>query len=392
MSARERDCMISPPDLTIAIDTWPLHHRFRKTGIYVYALNLLSRFHQIAEEGSIEFRPLVSPRNSSAGNKFRSIAGFRPYSTNLLNIGRAWRYGGACLAGYMSKADVLFCPSGNIFPIRAMLPVVTTIHDVIPLIFSNVPKARGLAFAFANAAKFSKAIITDSACSKRDLVEAFKLPPSKVHVTYLACDPLVFNDYEPNPSHREALLAKLGINRPFIIHHGRIQERKNVKRLVEAYGLLMSRKHDLEVDLVLVGEFGQGHEKVVAAANAVSHRGRVIFAGSQDDADLAVLLKAAALAVIPSLYEGFGLPLLEAMTCGTATVCSNSSCLPEISGGELLYFDPYSIYDMANCIEHVLENSGMRRRLGVNGKRRAALFSWDRCAQETLTILKSATR
>lgn len=376
--------------VTIAFDTWPLSSRFRNTGIYVYARNLLSYFQEMAGQGSTQFRPLVSAAKDNDANQFDLSPGFQPYETSLLRIGRLWRYGGACISAFMSKADLLFCPSGSIFPVSRLVPVVATIHDIIPVVFPTVPRAAALRFEFANCAKYSRAIITDSLNSKRDLVNVFKLPQSKVHVVHLACDESIFNDTPTEPAQRERLFRQLGLSKPYIVHHGRIQSRKNLKRLIEAYYLALSRDRNLDFDLVLIGELGSQHEEIVAAANVSGARGQVIFTGPQKDPQLAMLLKSASLAVIPSLYEGFCLPLLEAMSCRTPTVCSNTSCLPEVSGGVLRYFDPLSVEEMSTCIEQVLEDGSIRATLSSKGKERASCFSWRRCAEETLQILRSA--
>lgn len=364
--------------------------RHRNTGIHVYAKNLLSRFREIASPQSVEIRPLLSAAVSSVANDFEENEGFRPHQTSLLRIGRIWRYGGACLSALASKADLLFCPSPTTVPVAALIPVVATIHDIIPVLFPNVPKARGLRFEFANAARFARAIITDSFYSKQDLVNRFNLSPSKVHVIYLACDQSVFNDAPADPTLQSELQKRLGIVRPYVLHHGRVEERKNLKRLVEAYQLALSRNRNLEFDLVLVGEFGWKHAEIVAAGQSVQPPARVIFAGPLPDKDLAMLLKGATLVVIPSLYEGFCLPLLEAMACGVPAACSQSSCIPEISGGELSYFDPYSFDEMAVSIEQALDNSSLRSKLALKGKERASSFSWNRCAEETLGVLKEA--
>jgi glycosyltransferase involved in cell wall biosynthesis len=376
--------------LRIGIDTWPLESRFRHTGIYVYGRNLLMQFRQMAEAESIEFMPLVC-RQTREWDEFRA-AGCRPHESPLARIGRAWRYGGACISARAANCDVLFCPSGTTLPLARIVPVVSTIHDIIPIKFPEIPKARALRFEFGKAARSSIAVITDSFNSKQDLISVFDLPPSKVHVVYLACDRATFNETTVDPAVSSALLKKLSVTRGFIFHHGRVQARKNLKRLVEAYDLLLSRNPNLEFDLVLVGDLGSQDEEILRAADNVCPRARVIFAGPQSDFDLSVLLKAARLVVIPSFYEGFCLPLLEAMACGAPTICSNSSCLPEISGGVLRYFDPTSTEEMAACMEQALEDAELRAELSSQGKKRAAFFSWRRCAEETMEVLKTAAR
>lgn len=377
---------------TIAFDTWPLASRFRNTGIYVYARRLLSHFRDIAGNDSIEFRPLICEALVNDANQFEAGPGFQPYQTNFMKVGRVWLNGGACVSAWRSKADVLFCPSGTTLPVKPLVPVVATIHDVTPVIFPGFANgnAQALRSAFAKTAKFSHAIITDSMCSKQDLVNIFHIPESRVHVVYLGCDETIFNDSAPDQEQRAALLGKFAIGKPYVFHHGMIQPRKNLKRLIEAYRMALSRNRNLDFDLVLAGDLGWQYEETLASANSGEGPGRVMLTGPVADPDLSILLKTAALVVVPSLYEGFCLPLVEAMACGAPTICSGSSCLPEVSGGVLRYFDPLSAEEMSACIEQALEDSNLRASLSSKGTERASSFRWQRCAEETLTVLKSA--
>ncbi|MGH9568697.1 MAG: glycosyltransferase family 4 protein, partial [Candidatus Angelobacter sp.] len=186
-----------------------------------------------------------------------------------------------------------------------------------------------------------------------------------------------------------ALKSKLGVRAPYIIHHGTIQQRKNLVRLVEAYRQMLTENPFLDFDLVLAGAPGWGYEDVFRAAQKQGQR-RVLFAGALEDEELALLVKGASLAVIPSLYEGFCLPMLECMACGIPTVAANASCLPEISGGVLKYFDPVSIEDMAVCMKQAIEDTQLRGELTRRGKQRAGSFDWVRCAEETLRVLQRA--
>jgi glycosyltransferase involved in cell wall biosynthesis len=303
-----------------------------------------------------------------------------------------WRFGGACLSAFMSKADLLFSPCGNTLPLAQLAPVVATIHDVTPVVFPAYPKhfARRISFALGNSARFSRAIITDSICSKRDLIDVFGIPDSKVHVVYLGYDPTIFNDAALDVALQKGLQKRLGIEKRYICHHGTIQPRKNIRRLIQAYRLALSRNPNLDLDLVLVGQLGWQYKEIVWDANETGREGRVLLTGPLSDQELAILTKSATLAVVPSLYEGFCLPLLEAMACGTPTICSNSSCLPEVSGGVLKYFDPLSVEEMATCIDEAVEDREVREGLSLRGKERASTFNWQRCAEETLAVLRGA--
>src|SRR6266436_4295110 len=128
---------------------------------------------------------------------------------------------------------------------------------------------------------------------------------------------------------------RLGIERPYLLHHGTIQPRKNLKRLIEAYHLMLADYADLDFDLVLAGQQGWASDEIVNAATDSRGRGKVILAGVLGDSELSLLIKGASLAVVPSLYEGFSLPMVESMACGVPTIASRTSCLPEISGNVL---------------------------------------------------------
>jgi glycosyltransferase involved in cell wall biosynthesis len=146
----------------------------------------------------------------------------------------------------------------------------------------------------------------------------------------------------------------------------------------------------LDFDLVLAGQLGWASNEIVNAAANRDMRGRVILAGVLDDSDLALLIKGASLAVVPSLYEGFSLPMVEAMACGVPTIASNTSCLPEISANALAYFDPLSVEDIAACMQAALRDSELRVRLRQKGIDRARELTWERCARQTLNVLMTA--
>ena len=237
------------------------------------------------------------------------------------------------------------------------------------------------------AAKLSRKIITDSQCSKNDLIESYNLPSQKVSVVYLGYDGNIFNAAKADPVAQEAVFAKFGIRRPYIFHHGMVQLRKNLGRLIQAYGYMQDRRKDLDPQLVLAGPSGFGSEEIKQMASRTVFQEKVIFTGPLPELDLALLIKGATLCVIPSLYEGFCLPMVEAMACGIPTIASNSSCLPEVSGRLLRYFDPLSIDDIADTLEKVLGSENIRIELAQAGVKRASEFSWERCARETLQAL-----
>jgi glycosyltransferase involved in cell wall biosynthesis len=379
------------PVLKVAIDSWVLSSRLRYQGTYVYARNLIGEFKRIAASGGdVRFCLFTSRRAANDANTIAAGHNFDLREARSLAHDRVWRLGAAGLAAARSDADLVFAPTASTVP-TGRVPFVSTIHDVTPRLMPSHAKRVTMLqrFLLWSAAKFSRAIITDSECSKRDLINLYGLPESKVSVVYLGYDSAVFNGASGNLESQARLLKTLGISKPYLLHHGTIQPRKNLRRLIEAYRLLLERKRSLDLDLVLAGPLGWEYEQTVAAANnGGGNRGRVVLPGALTDADLATLIKGASLVVVPSLYEGFCLPMVEAMASGAPTVAAKASCLPEVSGGVLKYFDPESVEDMASCLQQVLESEATRMELAQKGKSRAGYFSWQRCAEETLAVLR----
>ena len=249
-----------------------------------------------------------------------------------------------------------------------------------------------LRFSMWCSAKNSRHVITDSEWSRRDILDIYGLPEKRVSVVYLGYDRGLFNSAPANPEKQQDILLRFGITKPYIFHHGVVQPRKNLKRLIAAFRMLKQSNRNLDLQLVLAGPLGWRFAEVVEAANSGGPEKDIIFTHSLPDSDLALLLKGAVLTVIPSLYEGFCLPMVESMASGVPTVTSNTSCLPEVSGGDLRYFDPLSVEDMKETMQSVLEDSSIQSSLIRAGLERASRFSWETCARETLQILiKSAS-
>lgn len=373
----------------IAFDTWSLGGHARNHGIHVYARQLLAHFRELGPQCGVEVMPYVSPSVDNEANSFTASEGFRPRQTGLLKFDRLWRFGGACALASLQNVDLVFSPHCTSLYAGSFAPAVVTIHDLTPLRmpWSSRRITTTLRFCLWSAAHFSRAIITDSMWSRQDLIHTYRLPESKVAVVNLAYNKEKFNTLPADAQLLADLRAKLGIHKPYVLHHGVIKPSKNLARLIQAHELLTGRNRNLDFQLVLAGPLGWDYDDVVAAA--IRSGGKVVLAGALSDDDLAVLVKGASLEVIPSLYEGFCIPLVEAMACGLPTIAANSSCLPEISGGVLKYFNPESVEEMASCMEQVLENEDLRKELSEKGPLRAQDFSWRRCAEETLRVLKT---
>ena len=377
--------------LKVAVDASALKSRYRYHGIQVYTRNLLEALRRTATQRDVQIRPFVPAPKDSIVDKLTEVPGFSPCHTSWMKFNRVWRYGGATAAALLDGSDVLFNPNGASVAVSSLLPTVTTIHDLTPIVMPCFP--RRIAFLLKRllmrSARLSTAIITVSEYSKRDIVRLCGVPPAKVHVIYEGYDRALFHDVPPEATVRASLLGSLGIERPYILHHGAVQPRKNLLRLIAAYRLMLARNQNLDLDLVLAGPLAWQYQETVAAARE-NHdsRGKVILTGPLNDTDLSVLVRGATLEVIPSLYEGFCLPMIEAMACGVPTIASHSSCLPEISGETLRYFDLYSVQAIADCMKDALQSKDLRAELAERGKERARQFRWELCAAETLAVVE----
>lgn len=375
--------------MIVGFDTWILSSRYRFSGYYVYAKTLLSELGQLAQEDdSIKICPFVLRGHANDANDLISSPGISASETTLLGIKPPFWWGaGAQLASRKIRADIHFSPTLRILPI-GLVPTVTMIADTTPLKLPELLLRRGFSDrVFLNlSSRLSKRIITISECSKRDIVEAYGIKPENVSVTYLSYDRATFNREPVVVDDQNKLFRRLGIKKPYILHHGSLHIRKNLVRLIQSYSMLMERHPDWDLQLVLVGALAWRHEEIIEAAKKAKH-GQVIITGALPDDQLSLVVKGASVSVVPSLYEGFCLPMIEAMACGIPTITSNNSCLPEVSGNVLRYFDPLSLEDIAFRIEQALCDTDVRQELATVGPRRAAEFTWTKCARESLATL-----
>jgi glycosyltransferase involved in cell wall biosynthesis len=280
----------------------------------------------------------------------------------------------------------LFHATEHLLPPLRHVPAVLTVHDLIFRLFPETQKP--LNYWYLNAAmplycRRASCIVTVSEWSKRDIVAHYHLDPARVHVIYEAASA----EFGPVPRvDVERVRRQYGLPEQFVVFCGTIEPRKNLTRLVEALQAL--RDTGLPVSLVVVGRKGWLYDEFFRRLDEMPVRDSVFFLGYVPHADLPALYGAATLAVMPSLYEGFGLPVLEAMACGTPVVCSEASSLPEIGGTAVRYFDPLEPADIAAAIREVWTDAGLRAEMSDAGLVQAARFSWERAAKETWSLYR----
>jgi glycosyltransferase involved in cell wall biosynthesis len=270
-------------------------------------------------------------------------------------------------------------------PLRQQKPFVLTIHDASLFIHSNHhPLARLLSIRFSlpYLARRASAVVTVSNDARDDLIRILKLPAAKVHVIYEAAS----SEFKPvaDPSRKDALRSKYGLPDQYLIFVGSLESRKNLVRLVRAVDQV--RNAGFAHRLVIAGAPGWMSGRLYEEIDRLDLQDWVKLVGYVPDADLPGLLSMSTLFVFPSLFEGFGLPTLEAMSCGTPVLTSDASSMPEVCGGAAHYVDPEDEASIAEGIMTVLRDEEYRQELSRRGLERAKLFSWDRAARETIDI------
>ena len=270
-------------------------------------------------------------------------------------------------------------------PLRKICGYVVTIHDLVPLFFPRVvPWKHRLFFRIfmKPAAKTADIILTDSYHSQRDIAKHLRVPKEKIRVTYLGYTPPASpSEQAPAP---DDILKKHAISKPYLLFVGIQEPKKNLERLIEAF-VLLRRTSAVKADMQLVLAGGKGwlsdHLRQLACDLAVEQH--VIFTGFVPDDDLPTLYRQAELFVFPSLYEGFGLPVLEAMTYGVPVVTSTASSLPEIAGDAAALVDPHSVEAIRDGMAAVLGDPPKAAEMRQKGRLQAQKFSWTRTAAQT---------
>jgi len=282
--------------------------------------------------------------------------------------------------------DVLHSPD-FIPPFRRKCKSVITIHDLNFLLYPHflTPESASYYGQIDQAVRKCDHIIAVSESTKRDIIRLTGAPEDKISVVHEAAHPIC----RPlrDGSFLQEARARLGISGDFILFVSTIEPRKNVPTLLMAYRQLLDNYH-ADVSLVLAGEKGWLFNEVFTLVDKLGLRERVRFLGRVSPEDLLWLYNAAQLLVHPAFYEGFGLPPLEAMACGTPVVVSNTSSLPEVVGDAALLVEPTDVDGMTVAVWRVLSDDALREQMSAKGLKRASLFSWRKAAVETMAIYR----
>lgn len=369
--------------MTIYLDVSAAVHS--RAGLGRYAESLAR--HLIAEDGSERRYALFYNRDRTV----RPLAGLDGLPVHTIRAGyKPWRM--AVLVGqWMRLGFNRLVPDATLFhatehllmPLRGV-PTVLTVHDLIFRRFRQYHKR--LNYWYLNLAmplyvRHADAIIAISQCTRRDLIAAYGVPPEKVTVVYEAAAPPFA---PPSAGQVAQVRARYGLPERFLLTVGTIEPRKNLPRLLMAFETVA--RQGLVDAWVIVGRPGWLYDDFFARLEASPWRKKVILPGFVPDEHLPAVNAAATVAVLPFLYEGFGLPVLEAMACGTPVVCSEASSLPELGGDAARYFDPTDVEAMVATLVEVLSDEALRGEMRRQGLRQAACFSWERAARETRAL------
>ncbi|OIO19768.1 MAG: hypothetical protein AUJ37_01830 [Candidatus Magasanikbacteria bacterium CG1_02_41_34] len=280
--------------------------------------------------------------------------------------------------------DLMHFPHWNV-PLMYRDPFVVTIHDLIMFHYARrdasthgalmyVIKDRLHRYIVRSTVKRARHIFATSEFTKRDIVNTLHVSQEKISVTYQAS----FENVKLMEQNAQTLLKNFYIEKPYVLYVGNAYPHKNIGTLIDAWKIF-SREHPT-YQLVLAGKESSWYETLKDRARGC---GSIVFTGFVDDSQLAALYMYAHLYVFPSLYEGFGLPPLEAMTYGIPVISSGASCLPEILGNAALYFETTDIYDIVRALEEGTGNDEMRYLLRKNAKDETIRYSWNELAQRT---------
>jgi alpha-1,3-rhamnosyl/mannosyltransferase len=281
------------------------------------------------------------------------------------------------------ECDVFLATTTYLMPSLLRIPSVAVVFDMVPFHSDLGAPLGSLAErgTLRLAVRHAKALLCISEATRNELVERFPRAAAKARVTQLAADERFTPDAEP--AERE----RLDLERPFVLALGTIEPRKNLERLIEAYVGLPPQLRE-RFELCLAGAVGWKTGPIMETLQANADRVRQL--GYVADQDLPALYRSADLFVYPSLYEGFGLPVLEALRCGTAVITSSVSSLPEVGGDAARYVDPRSVEEIRQALADLLSDEAQRAQLAARGPEQAARFSWTRTAEQTLAAIEQA--
>ena len=359
-------------------------------GIGVYSKNLLEQF-KLKEKERVENIIALSfgkSGNSGKGKKIipESINIDLPYpllSAKSIIGGKAFT---ECKEAE-ENMDIFFAPDHYI-PRLNNTPIIATIHDAYPIIYPKLVsrRLRGFKnFAFKKAAHWADHIVTISQHSKGDISKFFNISESNISVIPNGVNERFFRKVPEEE--KIPVLKKYGLESGYFIFIGTIQPRKNIGYLIEAY-LSLPEKIKKEHGLLIIGQYGWGEESLKKRLENLRQDDNIKWIESVSENELYALLQSAIAMVYPTLYEGFGLPVLEGFASEIPVIASNTTSIPEVAADAALYIDPTNIADISKKMEMIASDSDMRWEMITRGRKRTELYSWKNSADSYIKLFE----
>lgn len=374
--------------MKIGINALLLQHPAVGTGQYTtHLLSALATIDSHNEYLLLGPRPLPAGAVPPFPYKVSPLPALAAKNDNIEKV--IWEQATGPAAAHRAGVDIFHVPhfAPPLFPRN---PTIVTIHDVIPLrlpAYRPDGKIRAYMNLVSRAAHNATMIITVSQHAKQDIINTLHIPEERVRVIYEAAG----EEYQPltDTTHLAAVRERYGLGERFIFYLGGLDQRKNVPQLVRAFGHLYKQMGEPDLQLLIAGNPDKQKgplfpdPRPVAAELGVTER--IIYRFVEEE-DKAALYNCTSLFVSPTLYEGFGLPPLEAMACGAPVVCSNRTSLPEVVGTAALTVDPEDTQALIDAMKRVLTDEELQADLRARSLQQARLFSWHKTATETLAV------
>lgn len=341
------------------------------TGTELYSRQLIEALLARAPD-RYSFRLYFNQAPQSAFSDRRSAVRIMPFP-------RLWTHLRLSTEMALHRPDLLFVPA-HVLPLSHPRRSVVTVHDLGYLYFPEAHPPRQRWYLDRTTrwhTRTAAQVLADSAATKHDLIERYHAQPDRITVAYPGLDPSVKRVTDPHELAR--VKAKYHIDGGYLLYLGTLQPRKNLARLIDAFRQLPTAS----LQLILAGKHGWYSDQLLQQADD-----RVKFIGYVAAADKNALLSGALAFVFPSLYEGFGFPVLEAMACGIPVLCSNTSSLPEVAGEAAIFVNPLEVDDLTRRLQEITTNQDMRKMLIERGAQQAQKFTWPACADIVLKVFE----
>ncbi|MDP2944017.1 MAG: glycosyltransferase family 1 protein [bacterium] len=331
-----------------------------------------------------------------------------------------WTLGRLTLEMLWCRPDVLFVPAHTL-PLFSPRRTLNTIHDIAFVREANLYRAVEaktgsagarrlinffvklltlgryrsdsvdyLYWSTAFALRHARKIIAVSEFTKQDILNLYpKTPADKVVVIHNGYNNELYRRLPATPAKTAAVLDKYALEAPYFLYVGRLEKKKNISALVEAFASLKENHPEIKAKLVLIGDAGFGYDEIRYTIEEFNLNRKVVMPGWAAEEDMPYIMNAAAAFIFPSKHEGFGIPVLQALACGVPTAVSDLSVLREIAGDAVLYFNQNDKHLLAEAMEKILTDEDLRKTLVTRGLDRVKKFSWRKCAEETLALIEN---